>query len=174
VTKRRTDELPPEVLTVQVTIESAREEGGPPRPRGARFGTLVHEMLATLDIDAGKKDIAAVAELCGRMLAATPEEVTAAIAAVTSTLAHPLLRRAKKSKSVFRETPLALRLPDGSLVEGACDLAFVDAEELCVIDYKTDTDITAHRDDYERQLRLYAAALARETGKPATGVLLLV
>jgi ATP-dependent exoDNAse (exonuclease V) beta subunit len=50
----------------------------------------------------------------------------------------------------------------------------VDGEELVVVDYKTDADIAPHRQDYERQLRLYAAALARETGKPATGVLLLV
>lgn len=174
VTKRRTDALPKEVLAVPVTVESAREEGGAERPRGARFGTLVHEMLATLPVDAGTKDIAAVAELCGRMLAATAPEVTAAAAAVAKTLGHPLLVRAKKADTVFRETPLALRLEDGSIIEGACDLAFSDGEGLCVIDYKTDADISAHRDDYERQLRLYAAALARETGKPATGVLLLV
>ena len=174
VTKRRTEALPGEVLLVPVTVASARDESSADRPRGARFGTLVHEMLATLPIDATKKDIAGVAELCGRMLAAPPAEVSAATLAVTKTLAHPLLVRAKKSERMFRETPLALQLEDGSLVEGACDLAFVDAEGLCVIDYKTDADIAGRRDDYERQLRLYAAALARETGKPATGVLLLV
>ncbi len=174
VTKRRTVALPAQVLAIPITVASSRDEGGADRPRGARFGTLVHEMLATLPVDASKKDIGKVAELCGRMLAATPAEVEAATVSVTKTLTHPLLLRAKKSAQVFRETPLALRIEDGTLVEGACDLAFVDAEGLCVIDYKTDVDIGGAREDYERQLRLYAAALSRETGKPATGVLLLV
>jgi ATP-dependent exoDNAse (exonuclease V) beta subunit len=174
VTKRRKGELPKEIPAVEITVVSARDDRGTDRPRGARFGTLVHEILATLPIDASKDDVEATADLCGRMAAATPAEISAAGTAVRAALAHPLFLRARNAAMVFREAPIGLALEDGSLVEGACDLAFVDGEELVVVDYKTDADIAPHRQDYERQLRLYAAALARETGKTATGVLLLV
>ena len=60
------------------------------------------------------------------------------------------------------------------LVEGAVDLAFEDDQGWTVVDFKTDADIADQLDTYVRQVQLYAAAIARATGRPASGVLLRI
>jgi ATP-dependent exoDNAse (exonuclease V) beta subunit len=54
------------------------------------------------------------------------------------------------------------------------DLAFVENGKWRVVDFKTDGDVEANRDAYERQLRWYMHALATLTGIAAEGVLLQV
>jgi ATP-dependent helicase/nuclease subunit A len=103
------------------------ERGDFDRPGGRRFGALVHALLASVDLDAGADAIQASATVNGRILGATEEEIQAAIAIVGVALAHPILRRAAASTGkggLRRETPVALKLNDGSLVEGVVDLAF--------------------------------------------------
>ena len=74
-----------------------------------------------------------------------------------------------------REAPVALRatLPASSS-KGVVDLAFENAEGWTVVDFKTDADIADQLDTYLRQVQLYAAAIARATGRPASGVLLRI
>jgi ATP-dependent exoDNAse (exonuclease V) beta subunit len=64
------------------------------------------------------------------------------------------------------------------LIEGILDLAFreIDAGApiWTVVDFKTDVEIAGRRDDYRRQVRLYADAVAAATGEKARGVLLSV
>jgi ATP-dependent helicase/nuclease subunit A len=68
-----------------------------------------------------------------------------------------------------------LTLDDGTLVEGVVDLAFEENGEWIVVDYKTDREIAAAGEDqYRRQVALYATAIARATGAPASGVLLRI
>ena len=55
-------------------VELAGAEG---RPRGPRFGTLVHALLATLALDASRDDVVSTAETQGRMLLSTTEEILA-------------------------------------------------------------------------------------------------
>jgi ATP-dependent exoDNAse (exonuclease V) beta subunit len=43
-----------------------------------------------------------------------------------------------------------------------------------VVDFKTDVEIAGRREDYERQVALYAKAVAAATGERARGVLLSV
>ena len=43
-----------------------------------------------------------------------------------------------------------------------------------VVDFKTDVEIAGRREDYERQVSLYAKAVAEATGEPTRGVLLSV
>ena len=43
-----------------------------------------------------------------------------------------------------------------------------------VVDWKTDLELGARRASYERQVGLYAEAIARATGEPAEGLLLVV
>src|SRR5206468_12442730 len=80
------------VPAAEVAVESAAA----PRPRrhGKRFGTLVHAVLAAVELDAGRAAVADAAALQGRLLGATAEEVEAAIDTAVRALAHPLLRRA--------------------------------------------------------------------------------
>ena len=71
-----------------------------------------------------------------------------------------------------RETPLAWREPDGSLVEGVLDLAFEDAGVWTVVDFKTDAEIAGELATYRRQVQLYASIVARATGRDVAPVLM--
>ncbi|HKA29897.1 MAG TPA: UvrD-helicase domain-containing protein [Candidatus Binatia bacterium] len=156
----------------EVPLEDATSSGT--RPHGVRFGTLVHGVLAAVDLTAGRDTIAATAALHGRLLGATPKEIDAATDAVTHALSHPLLRRAAASPECRREAAIVIRVPDGSIVEGVVDAAFADDDGWTVIDFKTDVELGARRAEYARQVALYAEAIARATGRPARGVLLRV
>ena len=114
----------------------------------------------------------------GRILGATDEEVEAAIETVARAIVHPLLRRAAQAaaaKRYRRECPVAIRLDDGTLVEGVVDAAFFqDGEGWTVLDFKTDAEIAGRLEEYRRQVSLYVEAVARATGAAARGVLLRV
>jgi ATP-dependent exoDNAse (exonuclease V) beta subunit len=145
------------------------------RPAGPRFGTLVHAALATVPLDATPAQIAEGVGLQARILGAPAEESAAATALVTAALAHPLIRRAREAwreGRCRRETPVACREPDGSLVEGVLDLAFEDVGGWTVVDFKTDAEIAAELARYRRQVGLYASVVARATGKTVTAVLM--
>ena len=156
----------------EVELEDATLPGM--RPHGVRFGTLVHGVLAAVDLTAERDTVAAVASLHGRLLGATPEEIDAATDTVAHALSHPLLRRAAASPECRRETAILIRVPDGQIVEGVVDAAFADDDGWTVIDFKTDVELGARRAEYARQVALYAEAIARATGRPARGVLLRV
>jgi ATP-dependent helicase/nuclease subunit A len=170
-----------EVPEVRVE-EVATARGG--RPGGLRFGSLVHAVLASVEPGDAAPEVRATAEGQGRLLGATDDEIGAAADAALAALAHPLLRRAAVAHEhggLRRETPVALRLPDGSLAEGVVDLAFrepADAArgeaEWTVVDFKTDRELETRRVEYARQVALYAEAVTRATGEPARPVLLVV
>ena len=154
--------------------------GGPGRPRAKRCGTFVHAGLAAVDLDADRPVIEVATRLHGRLLDALTEEIEAAVGVVSLTLAHPLVRRAAvaaRSGRCRRETPVAVMLADGTLVEGVIDTAFYEDDPEAgwtVGDFKTDVDIDAHLDEYRRQVGLYSLAVERASGVPARGVLLPV
>jgi len=150
------------------TVPAAAE-----RPHGARFGTLVHAALAAIDLDAAPDEVGRLAEIEGRILGASGGEVAAAAAAVSAALAHPLIRRAARA-TCRRETPVAVTLEDGVLVEGVVDAAFEDGDGWTVVDFKTDVELGPRLEEYRAQVRLYVRAVAAATGKPARGVLLRV
>jgi ATP-dependent exoDNAse (exonuclease V) beta subunit len=162
--------------SAEVTVESVGIDFS--RPHGKRFGTLVHAVLSVVDLNADAQGVRAVAELQGRLLGATAEEITAAAETVARALAHPLMRRAAAALiegRCRRETPIAMQLEDGTLVEGIVDLAFLDEAEpvaWTVVDFKTDFEIAGRLDEYREQLALYALAISRATSQPANGVLL--
>jgi ATP-dependent helicase/nuclease subunit A len=156
-------------------VELVATTAGAARPGGPRFGTLVHASLATVALDATPSQIAETVSLQARILGAPAEEVAAATAVVAAALAHPLLARAReawRAGRCRRETPLAVREPDGSLVEGVLDLAFEDAGGWTVIDFKTDAEIATELGRYRRQVGLYASVVARATGRNVTAVLM--
>jgi ATP-dependent helicase/nuclease subunit A len=147
------------------------------RERGQRFGTLVHAILAAIDLEAGAADVREAAALYARVLGADVHEIDDAVRSASRALAHPLLRRAAKAVragSCRREVALTATLPDGRLMEGVADAAFLDEGTWTVVDFKTDADLARGLEGYRRQVALYAWAIARATGKPARGVLLKV
>jgi ATP-dependent helicase/nuclease subunit A len=156
------------------------ERGDQERPHGRRFGALVHALLASIDLDAGIDAIKAGAITHGRLVDATEEEVQAATATVGAALAHPILRRAAASAGkggLRRETPVMLRRDDGSLVEGAVDLAFYedtsDFAGWTVVDFKTDREVES-MSIYIAQVRIYLEAVSAATGSPARGIILVL
>jgi ATP-dependent exoDNAse (exonuclease V) beta subunit len=177
-------------LRVRIATEwaRARQEGeqardvelvdatmGRSRPRGPRFGTLVHAALATMALDASAAQIGESVSLQARILGAPADEAEAATALVATAFAHPLMSRAReawRAGRCRRETPVACRESDGSLVEGVLDLAFEDADGWTVVDFKTDAEIAAELGRYRRQVGLYASMVARATGKNVTAVLM--
>jgi hypothetical protein len=148
---------------------------GATRPIGPRFGTLVHAVLATVALDATAEQIAEGVSLQARILGAPPDEAHAAADLVAAALAHPLMARAReawRAGRCRREAPVTCREADGSLIEGVLDLAFEEAEGWTVVDFKTDTEITAALATYRRQVALYASVIEKATGRPAAGVLM--
>jgi ATP-dependent exoDNAse (exonuclease V) beta subunit len=141
------------------------------RPAGPRFGTLVHAVLARIELGAGAADCLAAAAFEGRLLGATTEEVQAAAAAVAAALGHPLLRRAATSRDLRREVWVSQPLPEGARLEGQLDLAFREPAGFTVVEFKTDPEASAA---HLEQARLYAQAVAEASGAPAVGVVLLV
>ena len=158
-----------------VAIIDAR---GSERPGGLRFGELVHAMLAAVPLDAPRRDIDALAAVQGRVLAALPDEIAAAVETVDRVLRHDLLGRARAAEqrgACRRETPVTVTLTDGSMVEGVVDLAFEDARGWTIVDYKTDRELAMSGEDrYRRQVALYATAVSRATGAAAAGVLIRI
>ena len=150
------------------------------RPHGKRFGTLVHAVLAAVDLAGDDAAVTEVARAQGRLLGASSEEIDAAALATKSALRHPLLARARAAtgNARRREAPVSLRLADGSLVDGVLDLAFREHGEQgpvwIVVDFKTDVELGARRAEYSEQVALYARAVATATGEDARGVLLSV
>jgi ATP-dependent exoDNAse (exonuclease V) beta subunit len=159
----------------EIAIEEVNAERGE-RPHGTRFGTLVHAVLAAVDLSADAACVRAVAALQGRLVGASAAEIAAAACAVTAALHHPVLRDAACSPALRRETPVLLCLDDGRLAEGVVDLAFREAEanRWTVVDFKTDRELGERRAEYRTQLGLYVQAVARATREPARGLLLVV
>ena len=171
-----TEGPPPATLDGDVTIETAAEDGV--RPGGARFGTLVHALLADVPLEpTGGDMIARLAEAHGRVLGAEAEEVAAAGDAVRRVLRHPLLLGAARATELglcYRETPVTWRLETGAIVEGHVDLAYIAGEEVVVVDFKTDRELDGAIERYRRQVQIYTAAVGSALGRPARGVLLRV
>jgi ATP-dependent exoDNAse (exonuclease V) beta subunit len=166
-------DLPPVAIE---TVPGARGE----RPAGRRFGSLVHAVLASVDLaeEPGSPAVERCAHAQGRLLGASEAEVTAAAAAAHAALAHPLLRRAAASESLRRETAVLWVQPDGAVIEGVVDLAFREPGEggahWTVVDFKTDRELGPQRAVYEAQVQIYARAIAAATSEPAAAVLLIV
>lgn len=158
-----------------IEIVDARGDGL--RPGGARFGTLVHALLASVDLNAERKDVAAHAEIHARVLGASDAERDAAVEVAASALLQPLLRRAAAASArglCRREAAIVVRLQNETLVECIVDLAFREADQWVVVDFKTDEELGAYEQRYRRQVALYVSGIAGATSVKARGHLLLL
>ena len=162
------------MLNLPNQIEILQIPGAEKRPRGPRFGSLVHAVLATVPFDAADDVITLTAETQARIIAAPAEEVRAAAVVVSAVLRHDLIARARASASVKRETPVSWVQKDGMLIEGVLDLAFDEGDGTVVVDFKTDHELAAGEARYRAQLLQYVNAVSRATGRPASGVLFRV
>jgi ATP-dependent exoDNAse (exonuclease V) beta subunit len=171
VTRRATARASP---AGSISVEVVQVPNAMPRPRGRRFGTLVHSVLASAPPDASTAAIRDLTQSYGRAVNATAEEIDAAIERINVALALPFFNRVRDADAADRcrrELPIACRMGD-VLLEGTLDLAFDESTGWVVVDFKTDevpdSKVALHR----RQLALYAGAIAQATQKPVSGVLL--
>jgi ATP-dependent helicase/nuclease subunit A len=144
------------------------------RPFGPRFGSLVHAVLATIPLDGDAAQVSASAQLHGRILGASAEEIEAARTTVTTALQHPLIERARKAAAqgaCHREIPLTLREEDGTLIEGLADLAFRENGKWIVVDFKTDQELATALERYRRQVAIYATAISKVTSSSSEAFL---
>jgi ATP-dependent exoDNAse (exonuclease V) beta subunit len=166
----------PEFEHVDVRVEDV--SGNSAREGGARFGTLVHALLADVPFDSADGGLVEhLASAHGRVLGATSEEIDSAVAVVGRILQHPILMdaaRAARNERCYRETPVTLRMETRGLVEGFVDLAFEVNGEMVVVDFKTDRELEGSLETYRRQVQIYARAIATATGLPARGVLMKI
>jgi ATP-dependent helicase/nuclease subunit A len=147
------------------------------RPASARYGALVHAVLASVKLDADRNDIESVATLQGRILGATPEEVASAASVAEATLQHPVMARALQASNAGqcrREAPITLKGSDGTLIDGVVDIAFLDGGEWTVIDFKTGHELEHRLEHYRRQVRLYAQAIALTTRQKVSVILMRI
>ena len=140
-------------------------------PNAAELGTLTHNVLAELELDASYDQIIELAkELNDDPDLEQHYELVARM--VQATLNLPLVQRARAATDSFRESPLVLPLANGSVLSARIDLAFLTADrQWVVVDYKTDNvktaaDLTQRAQGYQTQIDIYAAALTRVTGLP--------
>jgi hypothetical protein len=158
----------PTVLEIATVARSKRSVAG------RRFGTLVHNVMRDVPLNADLSEIQRLVAWNTRALGSPDEERDAAIAAVETTLGHPLLARARLATRCHREYPLVSKLDDGRVLEGVIDLVFVENNQWVIVDFKTDADTSERRAQYERQLQWYGFALQRLTTMPARAYLLQI
>ena len=130
-----------------------------------------------VDLNAERNEVAAYAEIHARLLGASDAERDSAVEVAVSALAQPLLRRAAAASAqgaCRREAPILARLEDETLVECIADLAFRDADEWVVVDFKTDEELGPQEQRYRRQVALYVRGIAEATSEKARGLLLLL
>jgi ATP-dependent exoDNAse (exonuclease V) beta subunit len=173
VTERATAEARRGDGRADVTLERMAATETLALPGGPAFGALVHAALATVALDAGVTAVRAAVDLQARILGATEPDVDLAAALVRAFLAHPLLDRARLAARRRRETPITYVDDDGVVVDGKIDLAFEDDGGWTVVDYKTSREMDADGALQRRQVALYAKGIAKATGKPVKGVVLV-
>jgi ATP-dependent exoDNAse (exonuclease V) beta subunit len=156
-------------------MQTVRIEGARLRPRGRRFGTLVHSVLATAPVDADRATLEAIASSHGRLAGASEEEIAAAAGCVAAALEHPLFDRVRAAAGAGRcrrEVPVIYRDDAGVILEGVIDLAIEERDGWTIVDFKTDDPSAADGGRYGRQLAHYMTAVARASGRTVTGMLL--
>ena len=143
-----------------------------PRPKGARFGSLVHLVLRDASLTATSESLQQLARTHGRLLAALDDEIQAAVVAVFAALQHSMLARARQSERIHRELPVTLRAQTGQIFEGVIDLAFLESARWVVVDFKTDVEKRERQWRYRRQVGWYVRAIEEITGIAGSGVVL--
>jgi ATP-dependent exoDNAse (exonuclease V) beta subunit len=160
---------PPPGYVERVQIERVRREGS--RPKGPRFGSLVHLVLSEIEFTASPESIHRIAQTHGRLLNATAEEITAATEVVAAALEHPLLVRARQASRIYRELPIVIKHEDPSHLEAVLDLMFLEDGNWLIVDFKTDAENLQRVDRYKRQLAWYMHSVERTTQMQARGYL---
>ncbi len=145
--------------------------------QGARYGTLMHLVLAKLDFSISwtRESLEAfVQKMVKDNIITSKEGGRISIHALQRFTSSSLYQRILKadSKQIRQEQPFVLQIDDegdGRMIQGVIDLYFVEEDALVLVDYKTDflknQDASILIERYQLQLEYYKKALERMTGK---------
>ena len=146
---------------------------------GTDIGTAFHNFMEYCNIKNAKSNITKeinilkengfITELQAELLDAKK---------ISDFLNSDIIERVLNSQQYFREFRFMVKIsskqyddslenPDNQvLMQGAVDLAFVENNELVLVDYKTDKvkDINSLKEIYQKQLQLYKSAMEQSTG----------
>jgi ATP-dependent exoDNAse (exonuclease V) beta subunit len=161
---------PPEYSADRIQVEHV--ERNAERPKGPRFGSLVHLVLRDVSFGADSECLLRVAQTHGRLLGAQADEIEAAAQAVAAALRHPLLERARKASLCHRELPVLARKDSQTILEAVVDLAFKEDGVWNVVDFKTEAEELQPLVRYLRQAGWYCYAMDTAFGGTARGFLL--
>ena len=141
----------------------------------AQRGTATHRVLGLVDLSLIRSGSVqdALDALRAQGLLTESERGAVRLDWLRSFFASDVGRRALRSPEIHREWAFNLKGPGKTLIQGVIDLCFLEEGQWVLVDYKTDAaDGPALLDRYAVQLRWYAKALARITGRPVRETLL--
>ncbi len=155
----------------------------------ASRGTATHKFMEFFDYNAESYDIDAQTErmVSSRLLTEAEAQVLEKDK-LGKFFSGEIAQRIQKSPQLFREKKVTVGIRAGELypeldeslhdeiivVQGYVDCAFVEDNELVVVDYKTDKGVTMEqlRERYASQLKMYEFALEQCTGMKVSGTLI--
>ncbi|MBO0703277.1 MAG: PD-(D/E)XK nuclease family protein, partial [Candidatus Dormibacteraeota bacterium] len=166
--ERATTPLAAEVATFEAALVISE---GPPIP----VGDAVHLVMERVTLP-GAGDLETIAEdVC--LEGDIASELDDVVSMCRACLRADCVRRALAGGGYWREVPFAVdRGGEGALTTGRVDLVHRDGDELVVIDYKTDRDVSEETaEEYTRrhhagQAEVYQQALAQGSGVPVREV----
>ena len=143
----------------------------------ARRGTVTHRVLGLMDYASARRGgyEGALDALEKKGLLTGAERRAVRADWLRGFFASPLGRRALAADETHREWAFNLRPDPGTdtLVQGVIDLCFLEEGAWVLVDYKTDrADGEELLRRYTEQLRWYARALERITGRPVREALI--
>lgn len=147
---------------------------------GASKGTALHAFLQFSDFVSAKTDIEAeITRLVNKGYLSQLQADSVDREKVSSFISSDLINRCVNSDTVFKEYRFTVEVSpsvvdplykdcdaeDKVILQGAVDLAFVEDNELVIVDYKTDNvkDINLLYDMYHKQLEIYKDAMEQCT-----------
>lgn len=157
------------------------------KPSSARKGTVMHSVMENISFKnaVGKADVKDVLDgLVFKNVITGDEADSVNVYKVLNFFKNPFYERIKNAKAVYKEEPFAMTLkseevfPDKNvfgediLLHGIIDCYFEEEDGLVVLDYKTDfvTSEEEIKNRYALQMKMYAIALEKATGKRVKGV----
>jgi ATP-dependent helicase/nuclease subunit A len=148
---------------------------------GKKRGDAYHKVMELLDFSAKTDDVPRILdELCETGKISDAERLSVSEDDIAEFLTSGLCRRAAKSGEINREFPIFCEYTpepgewgisdwtneEKPFIQGIADMFFVEDGEIVLVDYKTNSNITAEKlvEEYRGQLEIYARALSEATG----------
>jgi ATP-dependent helicase/nuclease subunit A len=158
----------------ELAADSFHLPAAAPAARSASFGRLVHALLA--QPTKANADLSTAARALAAQFGLGEQDATAAADLASRARTIPEIAAAETADLVYRELPFAVPIGEGVLATGRIDLAYRQAGEWTVIDFKTADlhDGVAAIQAHGAQLEVYSQALGTITGEPVRAALCLL